>query len=258
MNEIRPDAAGAIRRFIENASPENAALLQEAMQASSYFLMLDKQTSQELLDSKNADVLKQESIPVRIALIEGGGRTLEVFTAKEELPAKASVEAMGAAEVSAPVLFDLISSLCRQKRLDSVIFNPEGDAMAFPAEGFLEFFAPADSVKQEETEHEFQEDTVLSFSNALQSADGALLRQLRRAGRVTPQVEKLWLAEVMQPAAMDVMLVAESAKEDPKILKRVLSEVRNALKNRRVGLVFSTVPMAADIISFDPVFARKH
>lgn len=258
MTNKKTDAAGAIRRFIEDSNTENAALLQEAMQTSSYFVLLDQKTSQELLDSKKTDALMQESVPIRIVLIEGGGRTLEVFTSEKELPKKASADAMGAAEISAPVLFDLIQGLFAQNRLDSVLFNPEGDAMAFPAEGFLKFFAPAAPVEQKETEHEFQEDTVLSFSNALNSTDGAVLRQLRRAGRITPQIEKLWLAEVMQPAAMDYLLAAESTREDPKILKRVLSEVKNVLRNKRVGLVFSNDPMAADVVSFEPVYARKH
>lgn len=258
MTTHKTDVAGAIRRFIEDSSTENAAALQDAMQASSYFLLLDSQTSKDVLDDKSAAPLLQESIPVRISLIEGGGRTLEIFTGRNELPKKATVESLGAAEVSAPILFDLLSSLHQQKRLDSVLFNPDGDAMAFPLEGFLDFFAPAKAAEPAEAEHEFKEDTVLSFSNALESADGTLLRQLRRAGRITPQIEKLWLAAVMQPAPMDVLLVAESTKDDPKILKRVLSEVRSVLKNRRVGLVFSTDPMAADIVSFEPVFARKH
>lgn len=256
MSFKRNDAGAAMRRFIEESTPENAAQLQEAMQASSYFLPLDAALSKTLLDTKSAAALQQDAIPVRISLIDGGGRTLEIYTAREELPARADEQGMGAAEVSAPVLFDLLSRLQQEQRLDSVLFNPEGDAMAFPLQGFLDFFMPAQSPEAQEKEHTFDEDTVLSFSNALHSADGVLLRLLRKAGRQNQPVQALWLADVLQPAPMDFLLVAKSDKKDPKLLKRVLSELKGQLKHARVGLVFSDDPLAAYVISFEPVYAK--
>lgn len=244
----------AITNFKTNQTARNAGRLIALLRKSTYYLLLPASLMEDHQAPRRAQIEEQirqaefEQVPVLLFDTETeAGKILPVFTNRQEMNRFPDVSDYAAIQVTFPALYLLVSG---HDQMDNLLINPEGNALAFGRDEFLQGFSAADDPDRR------ADPAVLESRDGRSLAALEAVEALKRKAAEDPDVKTVWLAQQrLEDQSLRWFLVADSTA--PARLPELARTFLQAQGGGSAGICLIHDPEALDIpADLDPVYQR--
>lgn len=243
-----------IKNFNNNPTEANASLLQERMQEASYLVLLKKDSLEGMVEKPAMDITRLPALTINTH--SEAGIILPVFTNKKEAERYEDGMASAAANIPFTMLYSLLKS---NPQIQSLIINPEGDAIAFDAKQFLSFFAKAQSESHQE---EIEEGSVITTDNRIDMAGEEAFYALAREASHFDEIEAIWVARQLDHGKFTrwFFVVDSPLKSENRYQSLMIRFLSNLDKNlpTQAALVYADEEAGAGIAEkMEPVYRKQ-
>ncbi|MEY8309471.1 SseB family protein [Erysipelotrichaceae bacterium 51-3] len=252
----------AIANFKKNSTPENAQRLITLIKEGTFYLLIHPSLMRPENAKKRQEVEEQirqghvEKLPLLLFNTESeAGTILPVFTNRNEMAKFPDSQKMAAIQVTFPPLYLLVKS---QPKIDNLLINPEGHAIAFNREQFLQSF-DIGSIKT--VEDSFKPGTVAHFEQGINEISPKGKRLLIEAAIRHPEIEALWIVRQLRTDTNHRWFVILDVKPEDQhhdTHTLMLDAFLRTLSEEEAGMMYADNEAARDVVSlFEPLYRRQ-
>lgn len=250
----------AIANFKNNQTQKNAELLIHLLKEGTFYLLLHP----SLLQPGHEEERKEVEASIRSGTVQNvpillfntgseAGTILPVFTNRTEMEKFPDAANFAAVQITFPALYLLTSS---RESIDNLLLNPEGNAMAFNREQFLQSFQIP---KQEVKEEELKAGTTLRLEQGLKQVSNKTLRTMKKTAARYPEIEELWIARRLdEDGSLHSWLLVVDARTKREDSHRELAQAfLQSVGKGSAAICYADEEAAKDIVEqFEPAYTR--
>lgn len=251
----------SIANFKTNPTPSNAKVMIDLLKEGFFYLLIHPSLMRPENAEKRAEIEEQmrnghvEKLPLLLFNTDSqAGTILPVFTNRKEMEKFPEVAKYAAIQVTFPPLFLMVQN---QPKIDNLLLNPEGNAIAFNREQFLQTFAMASAEVMEES---FDAGTTLKFQ-AVDTLDSKSEQVLVQMAEHFPEVEALWVVQqVLEDESKRWFIIVDVKPE----LQRkdghtqIAQMFLRTLNDAAAGMMYANSEAAKEIITkLEPLYRRS-
>lgn len=249
----------AVSSFKNSPTPENAQMLRERMMSATYYLYLHpsllERRNQQAREQALDDAINRRFGSLPLLLLDThseAGLILPVFTSRSEAEKSPFPGVQDLIEIGFPELYSLVQS---SRHTNNLLLNPEGDAIAFARNQFLDSFVLSQMDVREESE---EADCIATFVQGRRDADPTALKTLLHEARRDGSISRLWLTKQMDNGRfVRWFLVVDTDAQRADSHQRLAAQFLQACGRGSAGICYADAPMAADIVArLEPVYRR--
>lgn len=248
----------SIAQFKANPSSEQAQELLALLKQGHYFILLHPSIFQDIAIRKRVEKQIQEQRLEKLPILTfhtktQGGTIFPVFTSFEELQKFPTQSPCPHIEVSFQGLYGLVQV---HPHIENIMLNPEGDALAFPRQQFLEYFASAQGqqLKAEDLPQEF----MAHLEQGSRKAGTRAIKALNKAALKFPEIAKIWVLRQSNEDSSWI-LVLESEQERQQVHAEILRSFLSQIEALSGGICYTSyTPILEVLDTFQPAYIRPY
>ncbi len=249
----------SIARFKANPSSEQGQELLALLKQGRYFILLHPSVFQDTLIRKRVEKQIQEQQLEKLPILTfhtqtQGGTIFPVFTSFEELQKFPTQSPCPHIEVSFQGLYDLVQV---HPNIENILLNPEGDALAFPRQQFLERFistAQGQQLKEKTLPQEF----TTQLEQGSRKAGTRALKALSKAALKFPEISKIWVLRQSDDDSSWI-LVLESEQEAQQLHADILRSFLGQTQALSGAICYTSYTPIVEILdNFQPAYIRPY
>ncbi|MBF0578586.1 SseB family protein [Erysipelotrichaceae bacterium RD49] len=251
----------SIANFKTNPTPDNAKVMIDLLKEGFFYLLIHPSLMRPENAQKRQEIEEKmrqghvEQLPLLLFNTDSqAGTILPVFTNRKEMQKFPEVAKYAAIQITFPPLFLMVQN---QPKIDNLLLNPEGNAIAFNREQFLQTFAMASAQVMEES---FDAGTTVKFQ-PVDQLDDKSLQVLRQMGEHFSEVEALWVVwQILEDGSKRWFVIAdvkpEFQRKDGHTL--IAQMFLRTLNDASAGMMYADSEAAKDIVTtFEPIYRRR-